>query len=205
MRPGRRGVDVSLDPAGGYDKKAQAGDMRSVLTQLGLSCAAVAGHDIGTMVAYAYAARYPARPKSCSWIHQRRGSRSGPCSGTSISAARTAERGGGARAFTTTGLQRIRWRSHEPLRPVAVVGSVGGESIFQIPALSKEAARKEATGTRLKKTNSNEILRIKRIRPRSNGNVDQFPGTEYSDWQVVPALAITVFLIVNFLLGNTGL
>jgi pimeloyl-ACP methyl ester carboxylesterase len=92
MRPGRRGVDVSLDPAGGYDKKAQAGDMRSVLTQLGLSCAAVAGHDIGTMVAYAYAARYPARPKSCSWIHQRRGSRSGPCSGTSISAARTAER-----------------------------------------------------------------------------------------------------------------
>jgi pimeloyl-ACP methyl ester carboxylesterase len=33
--------------------------MRSVLTTLGLDHAAIVGHDIGTMVAYAYAARYP--------------------------------------------------------------------------------------------------------------------------------------------------
>ena len=57
--PDLRGLGLSSHPAGGYDKKTQADDMRSVLTQLGLDRAAVVGHDIGTMVAYAYAARYP--------------------------------------------------------------------------------------------------------------------------------------------------
>ena len=33
--------------------------MRAVLTQLGIDHSSVVGHDIGTMVAYAYAARYP--------------------------------------------------------------------------------------------------------------------------------------------------
>ena len=46
-------------PAGGYDKKTQAGDIRAVLDKLGIDHADVVGHDIGTMVAYAYAARYP--------------------------------------------------------------------------------------------------------------------------------------------------
>ncbi|HEY2168416.1 MAG TPA: alpha/beta hydrolase [Candidatus Angelobacter sp.] len=57
--PDLRGMGLSSHPADGYDKKTQAADIRSVLTQLGIDHAAVVGHDIGTMVAYAYAACYP--------------------------------------------------------------------------------------------------------------------------------------------------
>ena len=57
--PDLRGMGLSSHPEGGYDKKTQAADIRSVLTQLGIDHSAVVGHDIGTMVAYAYAARYP--------------------------------------------------------------------------------------------------------------------------------------------------
>jgi pimeloyl-ACP methyl ester carboxylesterase len=57
--PDLRGMGLSSHPAGGYDKKTQAADIRSVLTQLGIDRAAVVGHDIGATVAYAYAARYP--------------------------------------------------------------------------------------------------------------------------------------------------
>lgn len=39
-------------------KKTQAGDIRGVLAALGIEHSVVIGHDIGTMVAYAYAARY---------------------------------------------------------------------------------------------------------------------------------------------------
>ncbi|HTJ64193.1 MAG TPA: alpha/beta hydrolase [Alphaproteobacteria bacterium] len=57
--PDLRGMGLSSHPAGGYDKKTQAGDVRAVLTKLGIDHAVIVGHDIGTMVAYAYAARYP--------------------------------------------------------------------------------------------------------------------------------------------------
>jgi pimeloyl-ACP methyl ester carboxylesterase len=57
--PDLRGMGLSSKPVGGYDKKSQAADIRTVVTQLGLDSAAVVGHDIGTMVAYAYAASYP--------------------------------------------------------------------------------------------------------------------------------------------------
>ena len=57
--PDLRGMGFSSHPEGGYDKHTQAADIRSVLTQLGLDRAAIVGHDIGTMVAYAYAVRYP--------------------------------------------------------------------------------------------------------------------------------------------------
>jgi len=57
--PDLRGMGLSSQPTGGYDKRTQAADIRFVLTKLGLDRAAVIGHDIGTMVAYAYAARYP--------------------------------------------------------------------------------------------------------------------------------------------------
>ena len=57
--PDLRGMGLSSRPPGGYDKRTQAADIRSVLTTLGIDRAAVVGHDIGTMVAYAYAARYP--------------------------------------------------------------------------------------------------------------------------------------------------
>lgn len=57
--PDLRGMGLSSHPGGGYDKRTQAADIRTVLTHLGLDRAAIVGHDIGTMVAYAYAARYP--------------------------------------------------------------------------------------------------------------------------------------------------
>jgi pimeloyl-ACP methyl ester carboxylesterase len=56
--PDLRGMGLSAKPSDGYDKWTQAADMRAVLEALGIERAAVVGHDIGTMVAYAYAARY---------------------------------------------------------------------------------------------------------------------------------------------------
>jgi pimeloyl-ACP methyl ester carboxylesterase/quercetin dioxygenase-like cupin family protein len=57
--PDLRGIGRSSKPAGGYDKKTQAGDMRAVVTALGHDRTLVVAHDIGNMVAYAYAATYP--------------------------------------------------------------------------------------------------------------------------------------------------
>ncbi len=57
--PDLRGMGLSSQPSGGYDKRTQAADIRSVLTTLGIDRSVIVGHDIGTMVAYAYAARYP--------------------------------------------------------------------------------------------------------------------------------------------------
>src|SRR6267143_204498 len=48
--PDLRGRGLSSHPAG---------DIRAVLDQLGIARADIVGHDIGVMVAYAYAARYP--------------------------------------------------------------------------------------------------------------------------------------------------
>jgi len=56
--PDLRGMGLSSKPSGGYDKRTQAADVRSVLSKLGFDGATIVGHDIGTMVAYAYAARY---------------------------------------------------------------------------------------------------------------------------------------------------
>jgi len=57
--PDLRGIGRSSRPAGGYDKKTQAADIRAVVMALGYDRASVVSHDIGIMVAYAYAARYP--------------------------------------------------------------------------------------------------------------------------------------------------
>jgi pimeloyl-ACP methyl ester carboxylesterase len=57
--PDLRGIGKSSKPDGGYDKKAQAKDMRAVVTALGYDKTFVVAHDIGNMVAYAYAATYP--------------------------------------------------------------------------------------------------------------------------------------------------
>lgn len=57
--PDLRGIGRSSRPAGGYDKKTQAADIRAVVMALGHDRASVLSHDIGIMVAYAYAARYP--------------------------------------------------------------------------------------------------------------------------------------------------
>ena len=57
--PDLRGMGLSSHPADGYDKWTQAGDIRAVLDKLGIVRADIVAHDIGVMVAYAYAARYP--------------------------------------------------------------------------------------------------------------------------------------------------
>lgn len=57
--PDLRGMGRSSHPETGYDKRTQAADLRAVMTTLGYDHSAVVGHDIGNMVAYAYAARYP--------------------------------------------------------------------------------------------------------------------------------------------------
>ena len=57
--PDLRGIGKSSKPEGGYDKKTQAGDIRAVVTALGYDKTFVVAHDIGNMVAYAYAATYP--------------------------------------------------------------------------------------------------------------------------------------------------
>ena len=57
--PDLRGIGRSSKPAGGYDKKTEAKDIRAVVTGLGFDKTAVVAHDIGNMVAYAYAAMYP--------------------------------------------------------------------------------------------------------------------------------------------------
>jgi pimeloyl-ACP methyl ester carboxylesterase len=57
--PDLRGMGLSSHPPGGYDKRTQAGDVRAVLGALNIDQAEIVGHDIGNMVAYAYAARYP--------------------------------------------------------------------------------------------------------------------------------------------------
>ncbi|MGE8336837.1 alpha/beta fold hydrolase [Pseudomonas laurylsulfatiphila] len=57
--PDLRGMGLSSIPQSGYDKKTQAGDIRGVLNALKIEHSVVIGHDIGTMVAFAYASRYP--------------------------------------------------------------------------------------------------------------------------------------------------
>ncbi|MFG3289148.1 alpha/beta fold hydrolase [Streptomyces sp. NPDC048179] len=58
--PDLRGTGASDRPETGYTKTNQARDMRGILKELGLAGpVAVAGHDIGAMVALAWAAAYP--------------------------------------------------------------------------------------------------------------------------------------------------
>jgi pimeloyl-ACP methyl ester carboxylesterase len=59
IAPDLRGFGESSKPAGGYDKKTMAQDVHALARSLGFARASVAGHDIGLMVAYAYAAQYP--------------------------------------------------------------------------------------------------------------------------------------------------
>lgn len=60
VAPDLRGTGLSDRPEDGYTKSNQARDMRGVLRELGLTGpVAVAGHDIGSMVALAWAAAHP--------------------------------------------------------------------------------------------------------------------------------------------------
>ncbi|MFE2326006.1 alpha/beta fold hydrolase [Streptomyces sp. NPDC059385] len=54
-----RGMGGSAKPEAGYDKKTMAADVRALLDHLSIDSAHLAGHDIGAMVAYAFAANHP--------------------------------------------------------------------------------------------------------------------------------------------------
>src|SRR3981081_3940274 len=60
IAPDLRGFGASAKPDGGYDKKTIAQGVHALAASLGHRRIAVVGHDIGLMVAYAYAAQYPA-------------------------------------------------------------------------------------------------------------------------------------------------
>lgn len=60
IAPDLRGFGQSGKPESGYDKPTMAQDMHALAISLGHARVGVVGHDIGLMVAYAYAAQFPA-------------------------------------------------------------------------------------------------------------------------------------------------
>ena len=61
--PDLRGLGLSAKPAGGFDKKTQAGDVAGVLATYGIDRIDLVAHDIGNMVAFQFAAQHPDRVK----------------------------------------------------------------------------------------------------------------------------------------------
>ena len=59
--PDLRGMGLSSQPAGGYDKKTQGVDLAMMMDKLNIQKADLVTHDIGNMVGYALAAQYPDR------------------------------------------------------------------------------------------------------------------------------------------------
>ena len=58
IAPDLRGAGESSKPAGGYTKAEIAADIHALARSLGFERIQIVGHDIGLMVAYAYAAQY---------------------------------------------------------------------------------------------------------------------------------------------------
>src|SRR5437660_6074927 len=56
--PDLRGAGDSSKPESGYDKKNMAVDIHDLTSKLGFNHVSIVGHDIGLMVAYAYAAQF---------------------------------------------------------------------------------------------------------------------------------------------------
>ena len=63
IAPDMPGVGESGKPKNGYDKKTLAKDIHELMKKLGYTNINLAGHDIGLMVAYAYAAQFGAEVK----------------------------------------------------------------------------------------------------------------------------------------------
>jgi len=59
IAPDLRGAGESSKPAEGYTKAVMAQDIHALALHLGFERVRIVGHDIGLMVAYAYAAQYP--------------------------------------------------------------------------------------------------------------------------------------------------
>jgi pimeloyl-ACP methyl ester carboxylesterase len=71
--PDLRGLGLSSKPADakpgqGYDKKTQAGDVAGVMDALDVDKADIVAHDIGNMVAFAFAAAHPQRTSTLTLI-----------------------------------------------------------------------------------------------------------------------------------------
>jgi pimeloyl-ACP methyl ester carboxylesterase len=63
IAPDLRGLGDSSKPPTGYDGKTLAEDIHQLVTQLGFKTIFLVGHDIGTQVAYSYAAVHPTEVK----------------------------------------------------------------------------------------------------------------------------------------------
>jgi pimeloyl-ACP methyl ester carboxylesterase len=61
--PDLRGLGDSSKPPSGYDAKTVAEDIHQLVTKLGFNSIYLVGHDIGTLVAYPYAAAHPTEVK----------------------------------------------------------------------------------------------------------------------------------------------
>jgi pimeloyl-ACP methyl ester carboxylesterase/uncharacterized RmlC-like cupin family protein len=59
IAPDLPGIGGSSIPSGGIDMTSAARRVHALVAQLGIDSSAVVGHDIGLMVAYAYAAQFP--------------------------------------------------------------------------------------------------------------------------------------------------
>ena len=63
IAPDLRGLGDSSKPPTGYDGKTVAEDIHQLVTHLGFKTIFLVGHDIGSFVAYAYAAAHPSEVK----------------------------------------------------------------------------------------------------------------------------------------------
>ena len=64
--PDLRGLGLSSKPEDGYDKKTQAGDIAGVLDALGIEKTALVSNDMGSLVAFAFAAMH--RNRVTRWV-----------------------------------------------------------------------------------------------------------------------------------------
>ncbi|MVU82522.1 alpha/beta fold hydrolase [Nocardia sp. ET3-3] len=63
-----RGMGGSDKPSGGFDKKTMAGDIHELIRTLGFDRVHLVGHDIGSMVAFSFAANHPDATRSLSLL-----------------------------------------------------------------------------------------------------------------------------------------
>ena len=67
IAPDLRGFGLSSKPESGYDKKTQAGDVAGILDALGIKKTALIASDMGSLLAFAFAAQH--RDRVTRWVH----------------------------------------------------------------------------------------------------------------------------------------
>jgi pimeloyl-ACP methyl ester carboxylesterase/quercetin dioxygenase-like cupin family protein len=100
VAPDLRGAGGSDKPETGYDKKTLAKDIHALVQLLGYQKVKLVGHDIGLMVAYAYAAQYPTEVESIALMD------------AFLPGVRTAFSGPGVGAWKDVWLVRDLWHFH---------------------------------------------------------------------------------------------